>query len=163
MRVHFFCTSLSLSLSLALAEPCFTSVAAAAAAATQRRRNGAVAGIALWHLWLNSRSSSIASRRSAGTMSQQTKMPLTKQQQQQQKQPKQEPKQEAKQQQVTAAEAAHSKPAVNSSSSSPSSSASASARQRTQTIGEADIDQSVLNGVDGGSSYHGFKRELGHR
>lgn len=91
-------------------------------------------------------------------------MPLTKQQQQQQKQPKQEPKQEAKQQQVTAAEAAHSKPAVNSSSSpSSSSSASASARQRTQTIGEADIDQSVLNGVDGGSSYHGFKRELGHR
>ncbi|XP_017852637.1 cytosolic purine 5'-nucleotidase isoform X1 [Drosophila busckii] len=41
-------------------------------------------------------------------------------------------------------------------------------RERTQTIGEADMDQSVLNGInpciDGSSSsYHGHKRELGHR
>ncbi|SPP86391.1 cytosolic purine 5'-nucleotidase isoform X2 [Drosophila guanche] len=41
-------------------------------------------------------------------------------------------------------------------------------RERTQTIGETDMDQSVLNGLatmslDGVSSFHGHKRELGHR
>ncbi|XP_017107849.2 cytosolic purine 5'-nucleotidase isoform X1 [Drosophila bipectinata] len=40
-------------------------------------------------------------------------------------------------------------------------------RQRKQTIGEADMDQSVFNGVavgaDGTPGYHGHKRELGHR
>ncbi|XP_062138579.1 cytosolic purine 5'-nucleotidase isoform X2 [Drosophila sulfurigaster albostrigata] len=39
-------------------------------------------------------------------------------------------------------------------------------RERTQTIGETDMDQSVLNGLhlgDGSSSYHGHKREQGHR
>ncbi|XP_017034902.1 cytosolic purine 5'-nucleotidase isoform X2 [Drosophila kikkawai] len=40
-------------------------------------------------------------------------------------------------------------------------------RERTQTIGETDMDQSVLNGlaasIDGSAGYHGHKRELGHR
>ncbi|XP_022233441.2 cytosolic purine 5'-nucleotidase isoform X2 [Drosophila obscura] len=41
-------------------------------------------------------------------------------------------------------------------------------RERTQTIGETDMDQSVLNGLatmslDGVASFHGHKRELGHR
>jgi len=40
-------------------------------------------------------------------------------------------------------------------------------RERKQTIGETDMDQSVLNGLPVGGDptvgYHGHKRELGHR
>ncbi|EDW33804.1 GL27036 [Drosophila persimilis] len=48
------------------------------------------------------------------------------------------------------------------------SSSTISTRERTQTIGETDMDQSVLNGLaamglDGVASFHGHKRELGHR
>lgn len=68
-------------------------------------------------------------------------MPL-KQQQQQQLQQMQQP---------------HSKSNNNNSNSG--------TRERTQTIGETDIDQSVLNGLHLGAdgNYHGHKRQLGHR
>ncbi|XP_037724304.1 cytosolic purine 5'-nucleotidase isoform X2 [Drosophila subpulchrella] len=59
------------------------------------------------------------------------------------------------------------------SSSSPGTNASAiiakreRERERKQTIGETDMDQSVLNGLPVGGDptvgYHGHKRELGHR
>ncbi|KPU75382.1 uncharacterized protein Dana_GF27298 [Drosophila ananassae] len=85
--------------------------------------------------------------------SQQAKLPQKQQQQQQQQQ---QPK--------------HSSSASTSTStpSIPDISAISSLieRQRKQTIGEADMDQSVFNGVavgaDGTPGYHGHKRELGH-
>ncbi|EDV99578.1 GH12351 [Drosophila grimshawi] len=46
-----------------------------------------------------------------------------------------------------------------------SNSCNSGARERTQTIGETDMDQSVLNGLHLGTdiNYHGHKRQLGHR
>ncbi|XP_064538667.1 cytosolic purine 5'-nucleotidase isoform X2 [Drosophila montana] len=66
------------------------------------------------------------------------------------------------QQQLQQMQQPHSKSNNNNNSNTNSNSGT---RERTQTIGETDIDQSVLNGLHLGAdgNYHGHKRQLGHR